>query len=385
MARVRWSIRGGVALLALAAGCGQDGPEGSATGASGRVRRADEVALADGRRPGTVPPGFVPTPHGWFHPSCVVEVRKGERLREDFVEAADGSRRALGRCAHPSYDPRGAERLPQPTPPPYIDQGWIEAAETRAGAIEWLSATWTVPLDPAVAGSQTVYLFPGIVPLATNDTILQPVLGWNALDDHRWTIASWNCCRNGNALHSELLDVPAGADVTGTVAGSGCASDTGVCSTWRIETAATTGGVTALDTDSYGEALDRTFAGALEVYSVGECGQLPTSGSVTFRALDARLVGGGPVPTAWTPDLWSVTPACSYGVVRDPAAPAVQLRWCAPATCAGLCGSVTDSCGGTLACPACAATGGCKKGTRCCKPGATQCALCLPTKQACPR
>jgi hypothetical protein len=384
MERVGLPIRGAI-LLALAAGCGPGGQEGSAAGASGAVLRAAEVSIDRGGRPGTVPPDFVPTPHGWFHPSCVVEVRHGERLRGDAIERADGSRRSLGRCGAPSYDARGGVRLPQETPPPYIDQGWIEAAETRAGAIEWLSARWTVPLDPIVAGSQTIYLFPGIVPLATNDTILQPVLGWNARGDRRWSLASWNCCRNGNALHSPLVSVPAGADVTGFVAGSGCATDTGVCSAWQVQTSATSGAITVLDTDAYGEALDRTFAGSLEVYAVAECGQLPASGSVVFRELDVHLVGGTPVAPAWTGDVWNVTPACSYGVVQDPAASAVQLRWCRPATCAGLCGVSTDDCGGTLSCPACASTGGCRRGTRCCKPGATQCAQCVATKQACPR
>ncbi len=383
----------GIAALAFGAtgssGCGADAPAGAASPrAAGAVRLPDGSTSADmganAARPASVPSDFVPTPHGWFHPSCVVELRDHEALRDDAIEGRDGSRRPLSACAHPSFDPLGRARPTAMAPPPYIDQGWIEAAETRAGPVEWLTATWTVPSAPSVAGSQTVYLFPGIVPLATNDTILQPVLGWNAQADQGWTIASWNCCRNGNALHSPLVAVPSGADVTGTVSGSGCAADTGVCATWRVQASATTGVSTTLDTDSYGEALDRTFAGALEVYAVGECGQLPASGSVAFRGLGVRAVGGNALAPAWSPDVWNVTPTCSYGVVTDAAASSVMLRWCRPATCAGLCGQVTDDCGGTLTCPPCTATGGCKRGYKCCKPGATQCALCASPKTPCP-
>jgi hypothetical protein len=367
----------------MAGGCGSGADGGAATAGPARDRAALAVE-PDGARPRAVPPDFQATPYGYFHPSCVVEVREDEVVRGDALHRKDGTRRGLAACAHPSYDARGGVRLPDAAPPPYIDWGWIEATETRAGPVEWLGAKWTVPSAPAEILAQTIYLFPGIVPLATGDSILQPVLGWNAQRDQAWTIASWNCCRSGNALHTPLLQVPTGAEVTGTVSGSGCDVATGVCATWAVQTSASSGAAGTLDTDSYGQPLDRTFAGALEVYDVGTCAHLPASGSVTFREVGVRAVGGAQLLPTWRATYWPVSPSCSYGVVIDPAATWTSLRWCGPATCAGLCGEVRDDCGGVLQCPPCTATSGCKRSSRCCEPGATQCALCVPTKQQCP-
>src|ERR1035441_2122355 len=52
------------------------------------------LPVAGQNRPATVPEGYVITPFGYFHPSCVQSLAKGERLLADGrVQHADGTDR----------------------------------------------------------------------------------------------------------------------------------------------------------------------------------------------------------------------------------------------------------------------------------------------------
>jgi len=44
-----------------------------------------------GGRPANVPAEYVVTPFGYMHPSCVVHVRKGERVGQNLLHHADGT------------------------------------------------------------------------------------------------------------------------------------------------------------------------------------------------------------------------------------------------------------------------------------------------------
>jgi UDP-N-acetylmuramyl tripeptide synthase len=109
------------------------------------------------------------------------------------------------------------------------------------------------------------------------------VLAWNgAFAPGGWSISSWNCCRNGNQIHSDARAVSAGETISGYVAGSNCNDATGVCNSWQVRTSATNTSTT-LNTDSYGEVLDLAFGGVLEAYNVTACNQYAASLGVTFQ------------------------------------------------------------------------------------------------------
>ncbi|ACG74794.1 hypothetical protein AnaeK_3581 [Anaeromyxobacter sp. K] len=323
-------------------------------------------------RPTAVPPEFLVTPFGYFHPDCVIEISDDEEAVDDEIRQRDGSaRRALKACEHPAYDHFGNKRHAnnQQTNdssrslvfPPTIEWAWVEYAySTTAGPISWLSATWTVPDAPPVSGSQVVYLFPGAQATTSMDFIIQPVLGWNAASDHRWTIASWNCCRNGNSLHSALLPVVPGTALAGYVWGSNCNIQTGVCTGIQVQTSTASGSSTTLNTSSYGYAMDWLVAGALEVYNMDDCRKYPAGRGVTFGNLSFNAVGGGSVAPIWTTTVASaLAPECNYSVTNSPASSSVTLNWCTPASpaCNGItCGAIPDGCGGSFWC-GCSGTG----------------------------
>jgi len=91
-------------------------------------------ALA-GARPAAVPAEYVVTPFGYFHPSCVQHLAKGDVLRQDenTVERADGTFQNIYECAYPHYEADGTRVVggvratgDGKTQRPYIGHCWIE-------------------------------------------------------------------------------------------------------------------------------------------------------------------------------------------------------------------------------------------------------------------
>jgi hypothetical protein len=270
---------------------------------------------------------------------------------------------------HPHYDRHGNAIFSDLTVSAPTANGWVARAGDVVPPVEWLSATWVVPGAPPSNVGQTVYLFPGMVPAATADTILQPVLAWNGLyAPAGWAIYSWNCCRGGNYLHSDAVAVGTGETISGYVWGSNCDAMTGVCGTWQVRTSSTYSSST-LNTDSYGQVLDWVFGGVLEVYNLNACNQYPAGSNVTYQNVAVNLVGGVNLVPGWdiliTP---GVTPNCVTAVEAN--AGTVAIRWCTPLTpsqaCHGsICGTASDGCGGSVSCGTCGARQYCGSGGYC--------------------
>lgn len=324
-------------------------------------------AMAAGQAPLRIPPGnvpaaYVPTPFGWFHPSCVVAIGNDEVVNRQLgrIERRDGGTRTVPACAHARYDRRGKLVSASESPPPTAN-GWLASLQTpalaTAPAVDWVEARWTVPDSPATGGA-TVYFFPGIEPLPNATHILQPVLGYNhyvSPPNNTWSIASWDCCTlGGNASHSPFITVHPGQQIYGIMTGANC--DTGgVCGTWTVTTSAPSGYSTTYTATGNTQVMNWVFAGALETYFVDSCTQLPTSNSVTFTSVAVQALN----PLRWlTPQLTpvvssSVTPNCSVSATAQPGSvSSATIRWqaCAPGwgqACSGQCGSGTVLCDGS--------------------------------------
>jgi len=296
---------------------------------------------ASSARPASVPADFVVTPHGYFHPSCVIELGAGERVHPSGeIARADGSVRSVTSCAFPRFDRAGQVVTDPAKSPPRID-GWVSSEQnTGQGPVAGLWANWTVPAAPPVHAGQQIYLFPGLQSLATGSNIFQPVLGWNQRGDghQRWTMASWDCCLRGNDFHSQIIPVNAGDSVSGTMTAINCDAR-GVCADWEITSADNSNGMSStLHTTSNGQAMDWLFGGVLEVYAVDQCAQLPASNSIQFSGLTTVAASGGTRSFNWSPVFYdNPTPSCSFGASSsDPSD--VTLSWCAVGQrCGGVC------------------------------------------------
>ncbi len=280
-------------------------------------------APAGPNRPARVPDGYVITPFGYFHPSCVRHLAEGETLLADgrVVQHADGTLENIPACDYPRYTARGeivatgAARVE----PPFISWSWIVDAETTTStSYGEIIATWIVPPGPTSNDGQTVYFFPGLVDIDDAEgSIIQPVLGWNSDFGGAWGIASWNCCISGIAWESRAVRVNPGDTILGTTE-STCSAGTLSCSTWNITTDDVSSGksTTLGNTSSEGQTFNWAFAGVLEVYDIARCSDYPPNGAITFSDVALYDYNFALISNpGWSIyyDALGLTPQCNYG------------------------------------------------------------------------
>lgn len=245
-------------------------------------------------RPAGVPEGFVITPFGYFHPSCVNQLAQGDVLQQDqqSIKHADGSVDKIQPCAFARYGADGEEMSENeradenPTA-----SGWLASASvTTTTAYGYLYGFWNVPLAPTKDDGQYLFFFNGLEDSNNPETtILQPVLGWNTDYSNAWGIASWNCCVKGNANEAPPAPVSSGDLIFGYTLNT-CAVGTETCSYWNVVTSDLTNkkiSQFSTDTSGYGQTFNWAFGGVLEVGNIVQCGDYPNGPAEGSR-------GGGP-------------------------------------------------------------------------------------------
>jgi hypothetical protein len=245
-------------------------------------------APAGPHRPVGVPDGYVITPFGYFHPSCVVRLSEGDALLEDgrVIQRADGDLDNISACGYPHYTSRGeiVTTSTASVEAPAIPHSWIEDAEVTTGtSYGKLIATWNVPAAPTSNDGQTLFFFPGMDDYQDNVGIIQPVLGWNADFGGAWGIASWDYYANGNSAESSPVRVNPGDTIQGNV-WSTCSAGILSCPAWNITTLDVSSGksTTLSHSSSNGMTFNWAYGGALEVYNVAQCSDYPPNGSLTL-------------------------------------------------------------------------------------------------------
>jgi hypothetical protein len=128
---------------------------------------AQAQTTAGPNRPATVPSGYLITPFGYFHPSCVAQLAEGDELRPDdhVIRHANGSSNNMHVCAYPHYRADGQKVMgdERGVKDPNISHAWIEyASVTTTSSYAYLYAKWSVPPTPTSKNGQTLYFFPGL-------------------------------------------------------------------------------------------------------------------------------------------------------------------------------------------------------------------------------
>ncbi len=280
-------------------------------------------------RPTGVPADYVVTPFGYFHPSCVLQVRKGESLdAKGVLHQANGSTTQISPCRYPRFNALGklisgtgnTNKTDGPAEQPSIGHAWIEDSNTVTSPTSAYGkevSTWTVPPLPLTHDGQTIYFFPGFEDYSDQATsILQPVIG--SYNGDQWTMSSWNCCMVGVTAESTPVAINPGDSIVGTSVMT-CAAGTVSCATWNVITQDTTiNQSTELSASpSEGQTFNWGFGGVLEVYSVNQCLDYPPDGSLTITSLlyDSNLnqVSSPSWANAVNTDS-STQPQCDYNV-----------------------------------------------------------------------
>jgi hypothetical protein len=282
---------------------------------------AQALPLAGPKRPATVPADYVITPFGYFDPSCVTHLAKGDVVRQDkkAIEHANGTYDNIHVCAYAHYTADGEKVTGDEwaVQPPTIGHAWVEsAATTTTSAYGAIYAEWNVPPAPSTNDGQTVFLFNGLEDYHNVVSIIQPVLGWNSDYPSAWGIASWNCCVSGSVQEAPPAPVSSGDLIIGYIVDT-CKAGTKTCSSWDIFTLDVTSGAKSelLSTSNFGQTFNWAFGGVLEVYNIVQCGDYPSNGGIDFheQALyNAKFVRIA--KPAWKISISSgLTPQCSYG------------------------------------------------------------------------
>lgn len=279
---------GMVAGAVLVLGCAAEGPAPAPIKQENRSSVETDVAQAGA----WLPPGYVETPNGQFHESCVHEVPEGGEVDKNGAIWVNGQIvRAPAPCAfevlhlnRASVVSATSGDVARQSNALLID-GWtryVEATANNMGVFpvrfNGLEATMTVPSAPSQQLFQTIFLFPSFTP-ADGMAILQPVLRWgNGIQ--KWMVAGWYVDRSDNAYKSPWVQVNPGENIVGSVRDvrNSCV---GTDCTWdvRLTRAGTT--LTSLRTTS-SEAYARVQKAVLEVSDVTSCKHLPASGFANF-------------------------------------------------------------------------------------------------------
>jgi hypothetical protein len=308
---------------------------GARSGAAQTTDSIHAMPAAGPNRPASVPDGYVVTPFGYFHQSCVQSLAKGERMLPDHrIQHADGSvEESAAVCTYPQYTASGklvrtnsASQAPaaantKTVPASPEINGWIESANIVASSgasYASMNARWTVPPRPRGDDGQVLFFFPGLEDINNTQSILQPVLQWNS---GQWTLASWNCCLSGIAVNSPGINVSPGDRIYGSITNA-CGTGTLSCSTWNVLSLdMTTGESTELaDTPSDGQVFNWAFGGVLEPYYVISCDDFPPDREMSFDDVTVFNESLRPVHDAkWAAAMnTTVTPQCNFDVKSDP-------------------------------------------------------------------
>ena len=326
--RMRGLVAFCVAGTAFAGALGQLASTSALAGES-RPAVPTTLSAAGPNHPPRVPNGYVITPFGYFHPSCVQSLARGERLTPDGrLQHADGNvEENVAVCNYPRYTPsgdpvsaatgndNGAATLPEAS-------GWIENASITTGSATKsygaLIALWTVPPQPANNDGQVLYFFAGFEDINAVQSILQPVLGWY---EGHWTIASWNCCLNNIVTESPAVNVAVGDEIYGSIT-SACPAGTLSCTTWNVLSLDMSTGEssTLASTPSEGQVFNWAFGGVMEPYYIISCKDYPPNSQLTFNDVTVFDQNLRPI----SDPKWSgtsnttQTPQCHYGVKSKP-------------------------------------------------------------------
>lgn len=235
---------------------------------------------------------YEPSPRGWVHKSCVLEVPENAVVNDDRSVTVNG--RIIKRhrpCKYP---------VKKFGSPPAVN-GWVASSSAWAPTNQWgfnwfnkVEGSWIVPQNPATPNGQLLYLFNGLQP-ANAGFIIQPVLQWGsspAGGGSFWAMCNWQVFSDNTFFRSRLRGVWAGDTIRGSMDATACNAANG-CN-WR-----TRFGVNNVwDSrdvlqSSTAATLQWVALAALEVYNVTSCGQyFPTE--VTW--FNARVYQPGP---AW--------------------------------------------------------------------------------------
>ncbi len=238
----------------------------------------------------------IATPFGWFHKKHVHDHPNGSKVTKNTdgthtVTNPDGTQKNLTAATTKTPDKNrfAAKGLP-------IKHAWLNYASfyvPEGIEVGTFTATYQVPAQPTgINAETTLYYFIGVQDNGSSPlAILQPVLAWNGKDaKEAWSLASWNCCPQGQVVKSKVLKgMKSGDLITTSIEREG--DEYTISGTWNNQSATIT--------VKTGEEFFNWANIALEVYDVKSCDNFAV-GPMVFSALTMKDTKDNPIEMNWT-------------------------------------------------------------------------------------
>jgi len=244
------------------------------------------------------------TPFGMVPDSCVHQLPQGAILREtdttvevlhrngtvEVFPAQPECLKARSIIHHSRLEKRKA--LSAPAKGRAWASGWLDySCWFTPSNVNTFTGDYLVPGNPPQDASQVLFYFIGAENMVSgeNVSILQPVLTWgNGING--WSIASWNCCPQGQTWHSNPL--------TGFAAGDTLYGEIAVQSDGNWDIVSKYGSqATTLTVAPIGREFNWVDV-TLEIYTLDSCGQFAV-GPTVFSNLALTLDDGSSPTPDW--------------------------------------------------------------------------------------
>eukprot|EP01100_Stratorugosa_tubuloviscum_P013622 TRINITY_DN692_c1_g1_i1.p1 TRINITY_DN692_c1_g1~~TRINITY_DN692_c1_g1_i1.p1 ORF type:complete len:343 (+),score=167.65 TRINITY_DN692_c1_g1_i1:57-1031(+) len=177
--------------------------------------------------------GWLRTPIGLAHPSCVHILESGTQIFDEEgttkIQVGSGEKIELPKCDFPVVFPADG----RPTPQAGFAPGWQvwTTARSTSNSFDGFYGLFTVPNEPKTYVGQTLFMFTGLQnedwvpgpnspPAPSDFEIIQPVLQYGPSaggGGKYWSLASWYVTVNAGFLVSRLIKVYDGDTINGTM------------------------------------------------------------------------------------------------------------------------------------------------------------------------
>jgi hypothetical protein len=330
-----------IASVALTVGCGADGSaETPATQDTASASKPSDSA-ADA----ALPDGYVETPFGRSHASCVYEVPDGAEVDANgTVWLGDQKVRETRPCAYPNF--RSGARVARAIPEDVASQtsalinGWVMSVEASANntgvfppRFNGIESSMTVPPTPIVAAFQVVFLFVSLTP-ADGKAILQPVIQWGGGNGAKWWGSAWHVGRDRNSFHSSFVNLTPGETLVGSIRDVRNTCVGTVCK-WDVKLRRGNSAIASIRVDS-SEAWSLAQKAVLEARPLSICRELPSGNALflntkVYEPYDPANVDARIDVTAslnWRNIFNAVSPSCNFNAITpNPTTAVLTYNW----------------------------------------------------------
>lgn len=127
---------------------------------SGHALAEKSESVPETTRPSDVPENYIATPFGFFHPSCVYEIKNDETLLQGLqVKKVTGEIKQIEECKFSNFLTKGVMRkkTDEATNAALDDQLQMYSVASLDGSLLYMSTNLRVPSEPEVDNGQTLY------------------------------------------------------------------------------------------------------------------------------------------------------------------------------------------------------------------------------------